>query len=451
MTNGKLLRVLGVGFGLAVIIGNVIGAGILRTPGDIAKGLPNEWLFVGVWILGGLYALVGSVSIAELGAMIPRAGGQYAFAHRAIGPYAGFVVGWSDWISTCGTTAAVSIVIGEYSGKLIPSLAGREVSIAVGTAIFFAVLQWRGVRWGSRTRGAHEPSEDARFLRVDRCLLHLRRSLGTRGKGRDADGRRFLHGAGRRAPSGDLHLRRLGRHHLLLRGGEGSGKGHPTLDVPRRRSHHRDLCAGERRVDIRGPARQARRLGVRRRRRSGKHLRPPRTATHSRARHSLDVERHQRLSHDGDANAVRDEPRRARPATGKARESRRDPDGGATRERDRRDPLHCVANVRSGRRHSRVLLRGELHAVVRVRIPSSPRRTDAPPAVPGVGISVDHGAFARGFRGVSGGGARRGVDEQPLGPGASRRQLSRVSDRPSRRAADRPRHGPRKRPKRSRK
>jgi APA family basic amino acid/polyamine antiporter len=152
MTTGRLLRVLGVGFGLAVIVGNVIGAGILRTPGTIAASLPTEWLFVGVWVLGGLYALVGSVSIVELATMIPRAGGQYAFAHRAIGPYAGFVVGWSDWISTCGTTAAVSIVVGEYSAKLVPSLVGQEVPIAAGVALVFAVLQWRGVRWGGRTQ-----------------------------------------------------------------------------------------------------------------------------------------------------------------------------------------------------------------------------------------------------------------------------------------------------------
>jgi len=63
MTSGKLLRVLGVAFGLAVIIGNTIGAGILRTPGSIAASLPSPWLFVGVWVLGGLYALVSSISI----------------------------------------------------------------------------------------------------------------------------------------------------------------------------------------------------------------------------------------------------------------------------------------------------------------------------------------------------------------------------------------------------
>src|SRR2546426_1177054 len=119
---GRLLSVLGVGFGLAIIIGNTIGAGIFRAPGTIAKQLPDPWLFLAVWIIGGLYALLGAISLSELGAMIPRSGGQYVFARYALGEYAGFIVGWSDWISTCGSAAAVSLVIGEFTGALFPRL-----------------------------------------------------------------------------------------------------------------------------------------------------------------------------------------------------------------------------------------------------------------------------------------------------------------------------------------
>ncbi len=133
-------------------IGNTIAAGIVRTPGEIAAQVSTAWLFLAVWLAGGLYALLGANSLAELATMIPRSGGQYVYSHRALGPYAGFIVGWSDWISTCSTTAAVSIVIGEYTGALIPALAGRTVGIAVAVALAFAVLQWRGVRWGSRTQ-----------------------------------------------------------------------------------------------------------------------------------------------------------------------------------------------------------------------------------------------------------------------------------------------------------
>jgi len=146
---GRLLRVLGVGFGIAVIIGNTIGAGIFRAPGSIAQQLPHPWLFLGVWAIGGLYALLGAISLAELGAMIPRSGGQYVFARYALGEYAGFIVGWSDWISTCGSAAAVALLIGKFAGTLLKTLEGSSVLIAAIVAIVFAALQWRGVVWGS--------------------------------------------------------------------------------------------------------------------------------------------------------------------------------------------------------------------------------------------------------------------------------------------------------------
>jgi basic amino acid/polyamine antiporter, APA family len=149
---GTLLRVLGVGFGLAVTIGGTIGMGILRTPGEVAEKLPTPGLFLGVWVLGGVYALLGALSVAELGAMIPRSGGWYVFIHRALGNYPGFVVGWSDWLSTCGTLAVISMVVGEYTAVLVPQLAGRDKSVALAIVLMFAALQWRGIRWGSFTQ-----------------------------------------------------------------------------------------------------------------------------------------------------------------------------------------------------------------------------------------------------------------------------------------------------------
>ena len=82
---GKLLRVLGVAFGVAVIIGNTIGSGILRTPSSVATLLPGQTAFLLAWVAGGAYALLGVVSLAELGVLIPRSGGQYVFAQRAFG------------------------------------------------------------------------------------------------------------------------------------------------------------------------------------------------------------------------------------------------------------------------------------------------------------------------------------------------------------------------------
>jgi basic amino acid/polyamine antiporter, APA family len=149
---GRLLKVLGMWFGISAAVGNTIAAGIVRAPGDIALWLPNIYLFFGVWVVGGLYALFGASSMAELGAAIPRSGGQYNFSRRALGEYAGFIVGWSDWLSTCGTAAAVAIVIGEYSGELIRPLAGHVKLIAVLVIVGFFILQWRGIKWGSGTQ-----------------------------------------------------------------------------------------------------------------------------------------------------------------------------------------------------------------------------------------------------------------------------------------------------------
>lgn len=145
---GKLIAVLGVTFGLAVTIGNTIGAGILRTPGEIAERLPTFWLFLSIWIVGGLYALLGSNALAELGTMTPRSGGQYVFVRRALGDYAGFIVGWSDWISTCGSSAAMAIVIGEYSIVLFPKLRIIE-AVALVVLALFTLIQWFGIRSGA--------------------------------------------------------------------------------------------------------------------------------------------------------------------------------------------------------------------------------------------------------------------------------------------------------------
>lgn len=149
---GHLFRVLGVGFGLAVIIGNTIGSGIFRTPGQIASHLPNVWLFLSVWVIGGMYALLGAVQIAELGTMLPRSGGQYVFARHALGEYAGFICGWSDWISTCGSAAAVAIVIGEFSRVLLPVFRGWEIALGIAITVLFGMLQWRGIAWGSSSQ-----------------------------------------------------------------------------------------------------------------------------------------------------------------------------------------------------------------------------------------------------------------------------------------------------------
>src|ERR671924_293019 len=145
---GRLLQVLGVSFGVAVLIGNTILVGILRTPGDVAARLPSPVLFIGIWIIGGLYALLGATSLAEPGAMFARSAGQYIIVRRGLGEYPGFVVGWSDWISTCGPVALGGMVFTEYLEPLVPAMAGRRVPVGVTLVLLFGLLLWRGIRIG---------------------------------------------------------------------------------------------------------------------------------------------------------------------------------------------------------------------------------------------------------------------------------------------------------------
>lgn len=145
-----LRRILGLGFGLAVIIGSTLGVGILRAAGQVAGPLQSPTLILFVWIVGGLYTLLGAVCLAELGTMEARAGGYFVYARRAFGDLVGFAVGWTDWLTYCAVLGYVSITMADFLALLIPSLAGGEKPIAVALLVTFVLLQWAGVRVSSR-------------------------------------------------------------------------------------------------------------------------------------------------------------------------------------------------------------------------------------------------------------------------------------------------------------
>ncbi|MFZ0036203.1 MAG: amino acid permease, partial [Candidatus Acidiferrales bacterium] len=145
----QLLRILGTGFGVAVVLGATVGVGILRLPGTVAAALGNYWLILLAWVVGGGYTLLGAVSMAELGTMLPQAGGFYVFAKRAFGGFVGFAVGWGDWVNNCAAIAYASAAAGEYCVALFPGLAGREKTIAIATLGLFAALQTAGLRLSS--------------------------------------------------------------------------------------------------------------------------------------------------------------------------------------------------------------------------------------------------------------------------------------------------------------
>jgi APA family basic amino acid/polyamine antiporter len=165
---GTLLQILGAGFGIAVAVGNTISAGIVHTPGDIAACLPNHWLFFCVWFGGALYALVSAFQLAELGAAMPKSGGQYNFSRLALGDFAGFIVGWSDWLSSAGSTGLIAIVIGEYIAVLFPLFDGalRIKITAVSVIIFFALLQWKSVSIGSKVQNVTTVMKGLAFFAI---------------------------------------------------------------------------------------------------------------------------------------------------------------------------------------------------------------------------------------------------------------------------------------------
>src|ERR1700761_6856014 len=90
----SLLRIFGLGFGLAVVIGGVVGSGIMRNPSVVANGFPDATWILLAWLGGGLFVMIDAMPTVELGAAIPLAGGGYSIVGRAIGPRAGFLVGW---------------------------------------------------------------------------------------------------------------------------------------------------------------------------------------------------------------------------------------------------------------------------------------------------------------------------------------------------------------------
>jgi APA family basic amino acid/polyamine antiporter len=149
-TTGGLIRILGIAFGLAVIIGSTLGIGILRTPGLVAGQLPNPTAILVLWTVGGLYTLVGAICLAELGTMLPQAGGYYVYARRAFGDAVGYAVGWTDWITYCAVLGYVSIAIGEFAALLLPALIGSEKAVAILALAALAALQIAGLRVSSR-------------------------------------------------------------------------------------------------------------------------------------------------------------------------------------------------------------------------------------------------------------------------------------------------------------
>src|SRR5277367_5896658 len=114
----SLLRVLGLVFGLAVVVGSVIGSGIMRAPGVVALGITSPPLILLAWAAGGALAMLSAMPLVEAGSAIPLAGGHYPIAARAFGPTVGFFTGWIVWLQNTAALAYISAVFAEYVHRL---------------------------------------------------------------------------------------------------------------------------------------------------------------------------------------------------------------------------------------------------------------------------------------------------------------------------------------------
>jgi APA family basic amino acid/polyamine antiporter len=105
-----LPRVLTLRDATMLVVSSVIGVGIFFTPGGVAKLLPSPGWFFAAWLVGGVLALAGALANAELGAMFPRAGGNYVYLTHAYHPVAGFLVGWLTFFAIfSGTVATLAV------------------------------------------------------------------------------------------------------------------------------------------------------------------------------------------------------------------------------------------------------------------------------------------------------------------------------------------------------
>jgi basic amino acid/polyamine antiporter, APA family len=148
----RLVRVLGLGFGIAVVIGGTIGVGILRAPAPVMARTGSVPLAMLVWVFGGIYALLGASALAELGTMIPEAGGFFSYARRAFGSRVAFAVGWCDLLVYCTALAYLSIAVGEFFVALVPAASGGAKAVAIGTVGIASALQWSGVKVSGRAQ-----------------------------------------------------------------------------------------------------------------------------------------------------------------------------------------------------------------------------------------------------------------------------------------------------------
>jgi APA family basic amino acid/polyamine antiporter len=117
----RLIPALGIFSAVMLVAGGVIGSGIFRKPGVMAAQVGSPLLLLAVWLVAGIISILGTLSNAELAAMMPHTGGQYVFLQRAYGSFVAYLYGWALFaVIQSGSIAALAYVFAEYTTRLMP-------------------------------------------------------------------------------------------------------------------------------------------------------------------------------------------------------------------------------------------------------------------------------------------------------------------------------------------
>jgi APA family basic amino acid/polyamine antiporter len=134
-----------------VVIGGIIGSGIFINPYIVAQRLDSSLLVLAAWAAGGVIALAGAFAYAELGAIFPKAGGQYVYLRDGWHPLVGFLYGWALLLLIeSGAIAAVAITFATYALRLAGRPDAASVPLAIGAIVLLSFVNYLGVKPGSR-------------------------------------------------------------------------------------------------------------------------------------------------------------------------------------------------------------------------------------------------------------------------------------------------------------
>src|SRR6185312_12797922 len=146
----RMPRSLGAWGATAVVVGTTIGSGIFRVPSTVASQLHSPGPAMLCWLIGGLISLCGALSVAELGAALPRSGGLFAYLLEAFGPWPAFLYGWAClMVITPAALGATSTIFAEYLGYFLPISAAGVHYVAALTIALMGIINYIGLRRAS--------------------------------------------------------------------------------------------------------------------------------------------------------------------------------------------------------------------------------------------------------------------------------------------------------------